>query len=228
MSKNSNKKSRNTGRNDSYTREKGHFEIAWVGSTSNVGAFVVNQVEIDTDLAPIWQQLANIFEQWRVLSMRFHFIPNGGSTTSGTIYMAATDDGDSTIPGVEQDICSLRTAVCSCNWQRAVMTYKPMNKIWLYTHDQALSTDRLEMPGTFLMGSSGASTSFSPGRVFVDYDVEFRAISNSTVAPMHKRIKDLPLTEDEEGQQKQLALFLKFQKQQAVLHSTKKDDGGLK
>ena len=114
--------------------------------------------------------------------MTFTYIPNVPTTTQGTVYMAVTDDPDESSPISGATIVNMRTAIATSAYAKATLSYRPSNSNWLFTRDQVTSDDRLEMPGVFLLGTeSFGSTSVSPGRVLVDYDIEMKDISNSTV-----------------------------------------------
>jgi len=192
MGKKSKEKGKSKGRN--VNRVTGNSVVPFTTSTSNVGAFVLDTYDIDSTLLSSVNSLASVYEKWRVISLRFTYCPNISSTSTGTVYMACTDDPDESSPTTDATIMNLRVAGAGVIWKGFSIYYKPIRSLpWLYTKDQVTSDDRLEMPGVFLLATSSASATISPGRVIVKYTVEFTGIANTTVSasmPIPREIKN--------------------------------------
>ena len=150
-------------------------------NASNTGIFINDANDIDTSLFGNISTLSTVFEQWKINSIKFEYVPNVGSTTVGTVYMACTDDPNESAPVSTASILNMRTAVCTQCWSKASINYVPLGGRWYFTRDQLTSDDRLEMPGVFELATDSFATSVSPGRVLVHYDLEFRGISNATI-----------------------------------------------
>lgn len=155
--------------------------IEFVTATSAAGTFTIDSFDIDTGLLLTWSVMQNAFEQWRVRKMIFHYIPNCITSQIGTVYMAVSDDPNESSPISGDTMLSCRVSTATQSYSKSTMVFVPLNKQkWLYTRDQVTSDDRWEMPGVFQLATESFSTAQKPGRILVEYLVEFRGASNTT------------------------------------------------
>jgi hypothetical protein len=162
-------------------------------STNAGGLYVVDSYDIDTSLVAQWSTISAGFEQWRIKTVKFEYVPNTGTNTLGTVVLSTTDDPDESSPGTLSDQMALRNVKIGAGWMRFSLTYHPLMKGWRYCRDQVTSDDRWEMPGVFQIGTTGFTTAGQPGRVQLHYVVEFRGTTNTTVG-----MKDYqPLTREQ-------------------------------
>lgn len=163
-------------------RVRGRSLVSLASSTNSTGLFVLDSFDIDSTFLTSLGTISNAFEKWRVNRLKFTWVPNCPTSFKGTIYFACLDDPNESSPTSPDTILNCRVACCTTCYQRASMTFVPLNKSrWLYTRDQVTSDDRWEMPGVFLAATGSFDSTQSPGRFLVEYDVEFQGVTNSSV-----------------------------------------------
>lgn len=175
--------------------------------TSNVGSAVINRFEIDTSLTAIWTQLGQLFQQWRIKELDFHFVRTQPASNAGACGMAVMEDPDSTSPITTADVVNCRVSklfTYGHTKEKVSLKYKPTGRgsKWLYTLDNITSDDRLEMPGDFIFLSVNFDQQISPGLLYVHYDIDFAGLVNSVVAmpAVIKTPPDIVTVSDEEIQ----------------------------
>jgi len=166
----------------------GKLITSLLSATSGVGAVTVDKFEIDTDLCTTWQNLAKVFNKWRIKKLVFEVTSNLGPTSQVGMVMCMIEDGNSTAPGVLGDFLQNRFSSFKSfgTSKMKPLVYVPdrtINDGWMFTNDQVTSDDRFEMPGDFYIGTWGCNTSLSNCfYVVITYDVEFCELTNSIVS----------------------------------------------
>jgi len=160
--------------------------LAVPSATSATGLPVVDRYEIDTNLFASWGDLSLCFQKWRIRELRFNFVSAIGTSIPGLVYMCVLPDPDAAAPTTPEVIMSNQHAVMGPHYSNPKLRFRPRNNMtWLYTQDNVTSVDRFEMPGDFFFATSAWTSAQSPGRVYVDYVVEFTEVTN-TLAGMTK------------------------------------------
>jgi len=179
------KKQRSRPRKSSNFRVRGKGPLnAALSNTSAGGAFVATRFEIDTTLCNSWQQLGQSFLKWRINKLIFHFTTLKSTTTEGNVGIMILEDTNETTPTSTSTALGARLSRLACIHQNVTLVYKP-NSGWLFTRDAVASTDdRLEMPGDVVFWTENTAAAFVPGVPWVEYDIEFKDVANSTIAPM--------------------------------------------
>lgn len=113
-----------------------------------------------------------------------------GTNTDGQLGICVLTDVNATTPTASSSCLSQAFAKFGKVGVNQSLRFKPPLKKWLFTRDTAASTeDRLEMFGDIIIWSENCTSSFIPATPWIDYDVEFKTVSNETVQPVNKPSK---------------------------------------
>ena len=203
---------------------RGQAYIGVPSNTSAVGASVVTRYEIDTSLCAVWAQFGNLFQQWRIKDLQFHFSRIQGIDVPGSCVMAVIEDPDSSSPVTLSDALDQRVSKLFTYGnakERVTLMYRPVGRSskWLYTKDNVTNDDRLEMPCDFIFLSRDFTASVSPGLLSVTYEIEFTGLTNSVIAsPSPTSIKENSSETEAKARIKQQL--------QTLMHEYKKLDQG--
>lgn len=163
-----------------------------ITNTSAGGAFVITRYEIDTTLCLSWQQAGQLFARWRIKRLTFGFRAIKGTTTDGNVGIVFLPDTNMATPTTTANALSNERAAFGHIYQNIKLVVKPKHESWLFTRDAVASTDdRLEMPGDVCIFTENCSAAFAPGIFYMQYEVEFDDIANSTVLPFIPQPKQL-------------------------------------
>jgi hypothetical protein len=147
--------------------------------TDSGGLPVTDRYEIDTNLLSSWTDLARAFQKWRVRELRFNFVSCQGTNLAGLVAMAVMPDPDAATASTLDYLMGNQHSVVGPHYSCPSLLYVPRRSTnWLYTQDILADEDRLEMPGDFFLQSSLWTSVQTPGRVYVDYWVEFTEVTN--------------------------------------------------
>lgn len=149
-------------------------------STVNAGGTtVVTRYEIDTNLTTAWAQYSALYQKWKIHHIKFTFIPRVAITTGGQIAMCVQEDPDSQTITTFDAAMNQRVAVMGTAFQKLRLKYVPIGTGWLFTQDNALSTDRTEMPGDFNFLSGSYTSAVTPGDLIIEWKISFTGMTNS-------------------------------------------------
>lgn len=155
-----------------------NFQISSSMATTNgAGAYVGTRVEGDTDMNPVTQALAKIYEMWEVPWVELEYDPLIKPTQgNGSVCLCILKDVDDSSPGSMSAI----EAIGGSPRPRAV--YEPIKHRfypghgWLYTKDGGISVDRLEMPFDIIYGTESCDFAAVPGLMTGRMMVRFKGI----------------------------------------------------
>lgn len=167
---------------------KGRGLLTFPSSTDGAGLPVTNRYEIDTSLFASWSDLALCFQKWRIRELRFNFVSQQGTNLPGLIAMCVLPDPDCATPTSIDVVVSNQHSAVGPHYSCPSLRYVPRNNTnWLFTSDILADEDRLEMPGDFIFQSSSWTSVQAPGRVYVDYWVEFTEVTNTLAGLSRQR-----------------------------------------
>jgi hypothetical protein len=163
--------------------------------TSAAGIFIVNTYDIDTQICTLWNELAGVFQRWKLHWMRVKLTPIRGSNVTGTLSMCIQEDDPSSAPVTTQEVLSQRVCAVTNNTQAVHMLYRPKHNIWFYTGDNVTSDDRWEMPGRLHVASSDFTSAVVPAIVSISFCVSFDLVTipntasflSKTLVPLIKK-----------------------------------------
>jgi hypothetical protein len=166
-----------------------------LSTTGNTGALVVNAFDLDTSLVPIWQQLDDVFQYWKVRMLKFTYEPKVGTQFSGRVLMQWNPDVADSPPSTAADIANASYATMGSIHAPVTLTVMP-KKPWLYTG--APGTDALLYTcGSLFVGTVDVSVlanlsstpntynfDTTPGVIRVYWEANFRTLVVPPSAPL--------------------------------------------
>lgn len=176
-----------------YTTVKHRELIATIGGSGFYQSFVNSINPGMFDSFPWLANMAQSFDQYRIKYMDIEYVPDAGTTTSGTFFMAFNydpDDSNTIYFNNEETLASYPGAVQNPVIKYGKMVLKPVlfewgKKGWYFIRSGPVPTGeslRLYDAAT-LYTATNADVKNSLGRVYVNYTIQFKA-SNPISIPL--------------------------------------------
>jgi len=184
--------------------EKGHLIIGPLATTASSGGLFGGSgaPSIELTLANLGQRPAafgSLYSRYKIRQIDFTYIPTTGSATAGAIALGLIDDeieADNTatvsnFTAVTQCRTSLNTQV----WQKAMMTYRPVDpRKWYYTDKVSTNgtTDRFATQVSLVGQANQANlnTNLNLGYLRLDYQIQFEGAIATTTDNLNTNINN--------------------------------------
>lgn len=167
-------------------RDTIHLRLTDPSAMSNVGLYVSNRIELDTELGTLLEEITDRFEQWMLHSITVIFIPINGVSTKGYVGCTYLEDPEDTTPASGSNAmnsrhCAVRSAADFNGFKFHVPTSQ--KKGWLYCKDFLTVTDRWEAFGDIVFFSGSGDASLVPGilTAIVDFSCRYPVIDAVSV-----------------------------------------------
>jgi len=154
-------------------------------------AFANSQYSINPGLSlmfPWLNAIANRYEQFRVNSMRFRFVPSCASTATGTVMFGIDYDPADAAPVSKSDLATYKSYISSSPWRPFVNVAVP-GDLNTYPHQYVRSgtlASNLDIKtydvGTLNVATIGQAGTTTIGDLFIDYDITLSKPQTQNVA----------------------------------------------
>jgi len=144
---------------------------------------------------PWLSSIANSYEAYHFRRLRFEFVPNRGTSTSGSVWMAVDYDASDSPPTSKVELASFSHSVRSSIWSPLNMDCSRQDMDLVrkrFTAHQGVSTGndrKLYDVGNVYVAIQGAPDTNSVGDLWVDYEVELETPQMNN--PIAMRSKDI-------------------------------------
>jgi len=158
-----------------------HRELLYPSITGS-NSFVLDEIQpINPGLSAAFPWLYSIsqnWEQYRVHSLVYEYVPIASTATQGDVFMAPLYDVTEAAPGTEQQFMNLAGAKSCSVWDGMQMAFKPAAMMGLgprkYVRTCNVAGDQKTYDvGTILIATNNETGNTAIGKVFVSYDIEF-------------------------------------------------------
>jgi hypothetical protein len=164
----------------------------YIGTVSCVnGAWSSGRWQIDTTLCTQWTEYAKLYERWRVKKLDIIVVPDTSDEVrslngflGGNFFMCILEDPEDAVPTTLAQVVSQRIhKTWHLGYGKTVsMSYVPRRESWLFTQDNAVNADRLEMPGDIVIGVTATwDNAAVVANFYIKYHVEFDNVKSSTI-----------------------------------------------
>jgi len=137
-------------------------------------------ISVDANVTPLctrWGLWGNLFQKWRVRKLRATLVANMATTTVGNNYAAFFVEDNATPAATAAAIMALEGSVMGNAYSQieTVFDTGAQSLVWMETTASAESpaSQQEASPGTLMLGSDGYSSALVPGKVVIDYELEF-------------------------------------------------------
>lgn len=151
--------------------------VALTASSATPATYVSSTFPVQVSTASVgplctrWGTYMALFQRWRVRKLWARFASSTATTTVGSCYLTFGYDSDTT-PATAQAIMRMNGAVMGSAYADLSARYDPAVQVKWYPTNISGATDAIT-PGVLCFGTDSFTTSVVPGKLVIDYELEF-------------------------------------------------------
>jgi len=141
-------------------------------ATVVVKQLIVGCADDATALVTRWRQYAQLFQRWRIHRLRAHLVSNMATTTVGNNYLAFDVTPDA-VPSTAEGLMRLGRSVMGNAYSNISVDFNAATQIQRWFPCELSASD--DYPGILCAATDGYSSALVPGKIVIDYEIEFCA-----------------------------------------------------